>query len=117
MKAFRPLVFALLTFALSSCTATWPDKAPKVCPRHYQILQSRTMFAASADTHVDPSEEYLDVATRVGDNFPYCIPFSFSPERTSTFTTRYRVRYCPACELGMDLALAKPKFETRNRPE
>ena len=109
MNAFRLLVFSVIVAALPGCASTWPRPRPVACPKHHIPLQSRTMFAPLSTTRVDPSEDYIDVMTRVGDRFPYSIPFGFSGGRTDTFPVRYRVYYCSECEQGLERAFAKPR--------
>ena len=91
----------------SACASTWPDTAPKVCPKHHEELQSRIMFAVPKGTNIDPSDHYLDVATGVEDEFPYVVPFSLAQRRTPDFPLRRHLRFCPVCERGMKAALAE----------
>src|SRR5688572_20777252 len=94
-------ILLLAAIALSGCAPTWPKPAPANCPKHHQPLESRTMYAPPAGTMIDPSDEYLEVGMRVGDQLPYVIPFRFAEKRSSDFPVRYRVRFCPVCEIGM----------------
>jgi hypothetical protein len=65
------------------------------------------MFAPDAETHISPSDEYIEVMTRAGDRFPYSIPFGFSGGRNDTFRVRHRVYYCLQCERDEELAFAR----------
>jgi hypothetical protein len=65
------------------------------------------MFGPGPRTNVDPSDEYLDVMTRVGDRFPYCIPFGFSEGRNDIFEVRTRVYFCSECERRVQLTFAQ----------
>jgi hypothetical protein len=110
MSPIRLIIFSTAGATLLGCAETWPHERPAVCPKHQISLQSRILFAPSHGTIVDPPVENVDVMIRIGDRFPYSIPFGFSRGRTETFPVRCQVFYCPVCEQGVQHEYAKTRL-------
>ena len=110
ISPIRLIIFSAIGATMLGCAETWPHERPAVCPKHQISLESQILFAPSRATIVDPSLDYLDVMIRIGDRFPYSIPFGFSRGRTKTFPVRCQVFYCPVCEQAVQQEFAKARL-------
>ena len=103
MKAVGHIALFTTSFVLFGCVTTWATDAPEKCPKHHVQLKTARGYKPSPNTHVDPSDDYLEIDhTR----FPFAIPFGFTPSKSDVFTVPTRVRFCPECEQGEQRAFS-----------